>query len=247
MKFYENIVGFYDDMTRFSYRIEKEKPVFQNLVKKHNIKTALDVACGTGLHTILLNELGVSATGVDNSPEMLNRAETNARKRGLDLTFINLAMQELDGNINEKFDAVFCLGNSLPHLRDTVALNDAVSQFSGMLHKGGTVFLQILNYDKILATQNRIVNINYSNNYEFIRFYDFLDHKIRFNLLVIKKENDKVEHSLNSTELVPYLRDDITRILQNNNFNNIQTFADLRGNPFRQHTSDNLVITAIKS
>ncbi len=246
MKFYENIAGIYDDMTRFSDRIEKEKPVFQNLVKKHNIKTALDVACGTGLHTILLNELGVSATGIDNSREMLNSAKANARNRGFEPTFLNLAMQEIGGNVREQFDAVFCLGNSLPHLRDNADLNNAVGQFAGVLHKGGTVFLQILNYAKILATKNRIVNINYSNKYEFIRFYDFLEQKIRFNLLAIKKENDKVEHSLNSTMIVPFLHDDITRALKNNHFNNLHTYANFQWDPFRQHSSDNLVMTAVK-
>ena len=247
MKFYENIAGFYDDMTRFSNRIEKEQPVFQNLIKQHNIKTALDVACGTGLHTILLNELGVKTTGVDISSEMLKIAERHANNRGQNPTFLKLSMLELSHNINEKFDAVFCLGNSLPHLQDMNALNNAIAQFAGVLQKGGIVFLQILNYAKILETKNRIVNINYSDNKEFIRFYDFLENKIRFNLLMIKKENDQITHTLNSTILVPYLAEDITKTLKSNNLIKINVFENLLSQPFQQHTSNNLVLTAIKS
>ena len=127
-------------------------------------------------------------------------------------------MLELDRHIHEKFDAVFCLGNSLPHLQDVVALNGTVAQFAGVLRQGGTVFLQILNYARILASKNRIVNINYRDNKEFIRFYDFMENKIQFNILVINKENDRVEHSLNSTLLVPYLRDDIVKALRNKTF-----------------------------
>ena len=246
MKFYENIAGFYDDMTRFSDRFEKERPVFQNILKKHNIKTALDVACGTGLHTILLNELGVKTVGVDVSEEMLDLAKTHAQNRGLDLTFLNLGMHELVPNFQEKFDAVFCLGNSLPHLQDIQALNEAVAQFAGVLCPGGAVFLQLLNYKKILENKNRIVNITYNDNKEFIRFYDFLENKIQFNILMIRKETDKAEHSLYSTVLVPYSYDNLEHVLKNNNFTNIKDFANLQDQPFLIHTSDNLVMTANK-
>jgi len=247
MKFYDDIAGFYDDMTRFSERLDKEKPVFQNIIKKHCIKTALDVACGTGLHTILLNELGVKTVGVDISAKMLKIAKIHAKNRGLDLQFLNLTMNELSDNINEKFDALFCLGNSLPHLQTESELDNAFANFAGILHKKGIVFLQLLNYAKILKTKKRIINISYKDNHEFIRFYDFYENKIQFNILTIKKENDKIAHSLNSTILVPYLQDDITKALKNHDFHEINIFTNLQGHPFQKRNSDNLVITAIKN
>ena len=74
-KFYENLSSDYDDMTRFQIRLESEKQILKNLIEQYKIKSVIDIACGTGLHAIILAQLGLKVVGVDNSCNMLEKAK----------------------------------------------------------------------------------------------------------------------------------------------------------------------------
>ena len=50
-------------------------------------RTALDLGCGEGRHTILLARQGYDATGVDLEPLALRKAKSYVRKSGLDARF----------------------------------------------------------------------------------------------------------------------------------------------------------------
>ena len=50
--------------------------------------TALDAGCGPGIMGLTLAKLGCRVTGVDLSPEMIDRARENAEARGLDAKYM---------------------------------------------------------------------------------------------------------------------------------------------------------------
>ena len=54
--------------------LEIEDPIVREILKGLPVGVALDAACGTGRHTAYLAALGHEVSGVDNSPEMLERA-----------------------------------------------------------------------------------------------------------------------------------------------------------------------------
>ncbi len=246
--FYGSLASDYDAMTNFEQRVQKEQKIFQKWVERFSINTVLDAACGTGLHAIVLSQLGVNIIGADISVEMLDEARKNAKNAGEEIRWIQSPMQQLSQKISDKFDAVFCLGNSLPHLTDEKDLKAVVKGFSERLHPDGILVLQILNYNKILNEKNRIVNIKRNEKHEFIRFYDFLEDLIRFNILRIQWEgNNPVHHQLVSTELMPYLKDQLFRVLQNKGFRDIETFGNMTFDPFLENESSNLVMVAKKS
>lgn len=70
----------------------------------------LDAPCGTGRHSIELCRRGASAFGVDTAAEYVDEANERAAALGLDATFTNMDMLELD--MEEEFDGAICLGNS---------------------------------------------------------------------------------------------------------------------------------------
>ncbi len=245
-RFYHSLAEEYDEMTRFSARLESEKQVLRQWVERYRISSVLDAACGTGLHAILFSQLGVQVTGCDVSEAMLTKARENSKRLEAQVHWVVAAMQSLRQNIRGKFDAVFCLGNSIPHLQTREDLNRTLQNFREVLQTGGTLILQLLNYHRILSEKKRIININRnrSGNIEYIRFYDFAKDRLVFNILRIDWKKPKVAHQINSTELFPYLKEDIESALRENGFSNPEYFGDIKFSPFSGDTSPNRVVVA---
>lgn len=75
-------------------------------------KTILDIACGTGIPTLLLAKHGYRMTGVDRSPEMLAMLE--AKKDDLPITTIRADIR--DFSVPEPLDAAISLYDSINYL-----------------------------------------------------------------------------------------------------------------------------------
>lgn len=75
-------------------------------------KTVLDLACGTGIPTLLLALRGYRLTGVDRSPEML--AALAAKQDGLPVATLRADMR--DFALAEPHDAAICLYDSVNYL-----------------------------------------------------------------------------------------------------------------------------------
>ena len=72
------------------------------------VKTVLDVGCGSGRYAIDLSRNGMNITGVDLAQEMLNIAESNSKKLGFNNEFI--VGSYLDVEIDKKHDAAILMG-----------------------------------------------------------------------------------------------------------------------------------------
>ena len=140
-------IDFYRDL---SDNYDDERSIFTTLQKKFKFKTALDIACGTGLHAILLQKIGVDTVGTDNSKSMLDKARKNAAEAGIDVTWVQSDMRAVTKAIDRTFDVIFCIGNSLPHLITTKELLKALREWHTLLNADGRVIIQLLNYTKIL-------------------------------------------------------------------------------------------------
>ena len=68
----------------------------------------LDVGCGTGRHAVPLAGAGIEVTGVDLSPDMLQRAAARAAGAGTEVTLIEADARDLPGAL-VGFDAAICL------------------------------------------------------------------------------------------------------------------------------------------
>lgn len=241
-EFYDDVSEFYDQMTQFSQRLVKEKSVLKAWVERYQFGKTLDLGCGSGLHTILLNRLGVSAIGADISDEMINKARENAQHAEEEIKFIKTGFLDIQRNLNSIFDTVLILGNSLPHLTSLSDLRSAILQFHKILNKKGRLIFQILNYDKILQKKNRIVSINKSGEQEFIRFYDFFEELIRFNILHLTWKDNTCEHQISSTDLYPFTRGELVGILEDNGFMIKDEFGSMDFKPYNPDKSNNLVM-----
>lgn len=245
--FYRDLADDYDNMTRFQKRLQREQSILKSLQKRYQFKTALDIACGTGLHAILLQKTGVNTVGVDNSQPMLEKAHKNAMEAGVNVTWIHSDMRKLTKSIDQTFDVIFCVGNSLPHLTTEKQLLNAFQEWHNLLNSNGNIIIQILNYTKILKDKERIVNITRQEQREYIRFYDFLYRRLRFNVIVLNWEKQPPLQSFNSTMLYPYEKTSLATVLHQAGFINLEYYGNINLTSFSEDNSPNLVITAQKS
>ncbi|GAK57351.1 putative methyltransferase [Candidatus Vecturithrix granuli] len=247
MGFYEEIAAYYDTMTRFQERMPGETAMLKTWVERYQFHSVVDIACGTGLHAIILAQLGLRTVGADISAVMLNIACDHAREMGVEATWIQTSMEQARYKIQGKYKAVFCLGNSLPHLLNHATLQSALKSFYSLLSPGGIVVIQLLNYHHILAEQQRIIGIHRQGTTEFVRFYDFYPDRIRFNVLSIDWQNGIPVHTLNSTPLYPYQKDELESVLATQGFGAFEYYGNMTFHPFEELSSPNLVMVARKN
>jgi SAM-dependent methyltransferase len=79
-----------------------------SFLNSNEVKTVLDVGCGSGRYAIDLSRNGMKITGVDFAKEMLDIAEANSQKLGFDNDFIEGSY--LDVKIEKKHDAAILMG-----------------------------------------------------------------------------------------------------------------------------------------
>jgi len=246
MDFYSSLAPEYDRMTRFDDRMQTESALLSKWVDPAKERSVLDAACGTGLHAILLAKMGIRVVGMDLSPEMTMQAGVNAKKAGVHVDFITGDMRCLGKELLAGFDAILCLGNTLPHLLKLKDLEKTFKGFFRLLNPGGFVLLQILNYDKILKKKERIIGIHRKEGREFIRFNDFAGRFVDFNILTVTENQGKLDHTFNTTRLYPYKKRELAGALKKTGFWGMELFGNMEKTAFDPVTSPNLVIRAKK-
>lgn len=149
----EYVRGFvekWDELIDWDQRAETEGDFFIELLRKRGVKRVLDVATGTGFHSIRLIEAGFEVVSVDGSPYMLSKAFENGRRRGHVLRTRHADWRWLNRDVLGRFDAVICLGNSLTHLHNERDRRKALAEFYAALVHDGILILDQRNYDAIL-------------------------------------------------------------------------------------------------
>jgi SAM-dependent methyltransferase len=149
----EYVRGFvekWDELIDWDQRAETEGKFFIEQLRAHGVQRVLDVATGTGFHSIRLIEEGFDVVSVDGSPHMLARAFENGRKRGHVLRTHQADWRWLNRDVAGRFDAVICLGNSFTHLFSERDRRKSLAEYYSALKHDGLLILDQRNYDSIL-------------------------------------------------------------------------------------------------
>jgi 2-polyprenyl-3-methyl-5-hydroxy-6-metoxy-1,4-benzoquinol methylase len=214
----------------------------------------LDAACGTGMHAIALAQRGHTCAGADLSASMIDRARGNAAAAGVEIPFLAVGFGELANAFGGGFDAVLCLGNSLPHLLTPADLADALVDFAACLRPGGLLLIQNRNFDAVIASRQRWMEPQAHSEsrgegvgeWLFLRFYDFEPNGlIQFNIVTLRRlGNAAWEQSITSTRLRPLLHGELVSALEQAGFKQVTAYGGLNGSPFDAGASGNLVLAA---
>lgn len=96
---------------------------------KPGTKNILELACGTGNHSLLLEKYGYQIIASDYSSDMLAQAQKKAQKNNSRVDFRRQDMRTLD--VQERpFDAIICLFDSIGY----VATNDNIESVLRNVH-----------------------------------------------------------------------------------------------------------------
>ncbi|MDE3059042.1 MAG: class I SAM-dependent methyltransferase [Bacteroidota bacterium] len=242
--FYDGIAPGYDAMTNFRKRFVQEKPFFNLLVQKYGIRTALDAGAGTGFHSLLLAQLGVQVASVDVSQEMLKRVKSHAREMHLEIKTFSADFKNVDKEVPGTFDAVISMGNSLAHVLSHEELRTVFRNFMLKLNTGGILFLQMLNYEKILAERKIIQSVKEAGDTIFVRYYEFHHGLLNFNILALERKNGVIEHALHTTLLRPVVKDEVLSALADAGFAKMKIAGSISMDEFQPMKSKDLVVLA---
>ena len=149
----EYVHGFvdkWDELIDWDERAKSEGDFFIEELRRRDVKRVLDVATGTGFHSIRLIEAGFDVVSVDGSPNMLAKAFENGRHRGHVLRTRHADWRWLNRDVMGRFDAVICLGNSFTHLFNERDRRKALAEFYSALVHDGVLILDQRNYDTII-------------------------------------------------------------------------------------------------
>lgn len=107
-EYIEQFVDRWDRLIDWEAREKAEGDFFIKLLHQHGAKSVLDVATGTGFHSVRLLREGFDVVSVDGSPNMLARAFKNARERDLLMRTVHADWRFLNRDVHGEFDAVIC-------------------------------------------------------------------------------------------------------------------------------------------
>jgi len=146
----KSFVEKWDELIDWRSRAKSEGDFFIETLKHHGARSVLDVATGTGFHSVRLLEAGFEVVSADGSPEMLARAFENGKRYGHILRTVQADWRWLNRDVHGTYDAIICLGNSFTHLFSERDRRKALAEYYAMLSHDGILIIDQRNYDGIL-------------------------------------------------------------------------------------------------
>jgi ubiquinone/menaquinone biosynthesis C-methylase UbiE len=154
----DDVAAFYDDFAHdyadailadFDQVSRRQGQQLQALLHPRGVRRVLDVACGNGLQSIALAELGYQVTGLDISPGMIAQAKRNAERHRVAIEWIVGDWHDLARTFASPFDAVVCWGNSLSHVADADDLTAVLGEMASVTAPSGVCLVDLRDWDRV--------------------------------------------------------------------------------------------------
>ena len=247
-------MSFYSELSRVYDVVFPLNPMTLSFLEKDLLKRAkvLDLACGRGAYSIALSEKGYDLYALDLDSEMIKGLKEKSEACNLDIKAYEGDMTEVKNLIHEEFHRIFCIGNSLVHLKSTSEILQLLKTLHSLLNDKGDLILQIVNYDRIL--DKRIKELptlkgKSSKDEEVIfhRNYTLVDNNtINFDTELTINTNGTITGYKNTIELFPLRKDELINLLLKSGFSKVNCYGGFNFVPFNPSESFPLIIKAAK-
>lgn len=239
-EYVQSFVEKWDSLIDWKARSKSEGNFFIDILRARGKMKILDVATGTGFHSVQLLKAGFDVTSADGNAEMLAKAFENARKHGHVLKTVHADWRWLNRDIHGKFDAIVCLGNSFTHLFDERDRRKTLAEFYSALRHDGILILDQRNYDAILDVGFDSKHKYYYCGTDVVAEPEHIDEGLaRFSY----KFPDGTKFNLN---MFPLRRAAARKLMKEVGFERIKTYGDFQ-ETFDDHDPDFLIHVAEKT
>jgi len=204
------------------------------LKQQLNGKVIADIGCGSGNYTKALATQGYDMTGIDITKPLLELAR-NKTQHLKNVTFREENM--LSFKDEAVFDTIFSIGNSLVHLLDLNDIEVALKNFHRALKPGGTLIVQIVNYNRILSQRIESLPTIVGKTYSMKRKYRFNGSLINFQTIL--KRNS--QHFMNDVYLYPLRQEELDTLSKRVGFSSADYYDGFTNEVFDDSNTFSLV------
>lgn len=229
---YDALAGCYDEMTQ-----DVAYPAWADYLERLfaqsglEVRTVLDLACGTGTMTCLLARRGYELIGVDFSPEMLAVASEKALEvPGERPIFLCQSMEELD--LYGTVDACVCLLDSVNHVTDPETLQRALERVRLFLEPGGIFIFDVHTPEHLQGLDGEMFLDETEDAYCVWRTdYDPERRVCTYAMDVFQQEGDLWRRGEEVHEEYAYTPQELETYLERTGFLDIRQYGQLRTQP----------------
>jgi SAM-dependent methyltransferase len=239
----------YQALVDWRTRLTREWPFLERVLTDAPDRRLLDLGCGPGEHARLLASHGFDVVGVDASPSMVETArETEPSAR-----FVPGDLADVGALVDGQFGGAICLGNTLPHITTPDALARLFRGLRQHLLPGAPVVLQLLNYERIFGTRQRVLPLTLRPSDDgtlvFLRLMDPRpDGRIVFSPTVLRYRPDAepsvVLEQSERVELRGWTRGEVESALGEAGFGTREVFGSMEFGAYQAGESQDLVVVA---
>lgn len=229
MSAYESLAASYDALT-YDIPYERILTFWQKLCarQKADVRTVLDLACGTGSLSVLLAKQGYRVLGVDLSEDMLAEADQKAAAmEGNRPFFVCQPMQRL--RLPETVDAVICCLDSINYLRKPTDCQKTFRRVYDALTHGG-VFVFDINTPQKLRALNGQVFLDETDDTYCVWRAQFAEKKrlCFYGMDIFQREGEHWLRSFEEHVEYAYEPEELTAWLYDAGFTDVRQYGDLR-------------------
>lgn len=221
----------------------------EKILHNYNVKTVLDLTCGTGSQVFFLAKHGYAVTGADISPALLEIARKKAHQKKLDLTFLLGDMRTIKAG---QFNAVITIFNAIGHLTKP-DFEQAVRNIHSNLHDNGLYIFDIFNLDAMTTSVvesltmdiRKTINDTEIHQHQYSTINRESGQLTSYDSFTIQKGNNEPQLLENNFTLQLYTAEELQHILIRNGFEIIEQLT-IDGSPFSKYESPNILTVAKK-
>ncbi len=133
---YKTIAKYYDLLGWGEFH-DVAWPRLRPLLIKEEVKSYLDLACGTGTLAFSVARLGIEVVGIDKSKDMLEIANKNLRRFTVSPAPEFIRRDMTCFNLKQQFDAVGCFYDAVNHILTEKGFADMIRCVVNHLKPGG--------------------------------------------------------------------------------------------------------------
>ena len=204
-------------------------------LKRFNVKTVLELACGSGLYLFPLKKAGFDIEGLDISKKMLDVARKKSK-------IIKLYQQDMKKfNTKKKYDAILILNSGLGLLPNHSLIDKVIKQCQKNLNDNGIFLIDLPNHKKEIKESN--FNQSYkqykiSNGKIDLIFHDYKkDNKWISEWHGFVKQGNKLSQFKEYYEELIFFPSKVEKSLKKHGFKILAVFGSRRGGKFNPNNS----------